>query len=79
MNHYENFFKRVWFTNPNASALSSTGPINGIPNPDRLFGIGDPSCLTAVVTPGSPSQAANCPIPFGPNEKALLVEYLQTL
>jgi cytochrome c peroxidase len=76
VDHYEAFFKRVWFIDPFAPALTTTGPVDGLPNPDRLFGIGDPSCLAAPATSG---QDARCPIPFGPEEKAALVAFLKVL
>jgi cytochrome c peroxidase len=76
VDHYEAFFKRVWFIDPFAPALTSTGPVNGLPNPDRLFGIGDPSCIAAPATSG---QDARCPIPFGPGEKEALVAFLTVL
>jgi cytochrome c peroxidase len=76
VDHYEAFFKRVWFIDPFAPALTSTGPMDALPNPNRLFGIGDPSCITAPATSG---QDARCPIPFGPGEKAALVAFLKVL
>jgi cytochrome c peroxidase len=74
--HYEAFFKRVWFIDPFAPIITTTAPVDGLPNPDRFFAIGDPSCVAAPATSG---QDARCPIPFGPGEKASLVAFLKTL
>jgi hypothetical protein len=76
VDHYEAFFKRVWFIDASAPVLTSTGPVDGHPNPNRLFGMGDPSCVLAPTTSG---QDARCPIPFGPGEKAALVAFLKVL
>ena len=66
VDHYEAFFKRVWFIDPFAPALTSTGPIDGLPNPDRLFGIGDPSCIAA---PGDVRAGRSMPHPVRPRRE----------